>query len=75
MSFVRGAVRGDARKAFNADVRALCAAHHDKRAFELPLQTKLYVLEKASSEGRWGVWVGGVRVWWSGSLAAARQAV
>lgn len=52
MSFVRCAVRGDARKAFNADVRALCAAHHDKRAFELPLQTKLYVLEKVGGEAR-----------------------
>lgn len=46
MSFVRAALHGDARKRFNADVRALLERRCGRRAFLLPLETKMYAMEK-----------------------------
>eukprot|EP00887_Chlorella_sp_A99_P000672 scaffold5.g672.t1 len=46
MSFVRSALRGSQRKAFNADARAVVAARYGREPFDLPLETKMYVLEK-----------------------------
>ena len=52
MSFVRSNLRGAGRKMFNNDVRALLERRFDHHSFELPLETKMYVLEKVSEEER-----------------------
>lgn len=46
MSFIRGSLRGEARKRFNNDVRGLLERRYGRRAFILPLETKFYILEK-----------------------------
>lgn len=46
MSFVRSNLRGEARKRFNNDVRALLERRFGRRGFVLPLETKLFILEK-----------------------------
>lgn len=46
MSFVRSALRGSERKAFNADARMAVESRFGREPFDLPLETKLYVLEK-----------------------------
>lgn len=48
MSFVRAAHRGADRKAFNNEVRALVEAHFGRSQFELPLETKLFILRKVA---------------------------
>jgi SAM-dependent methyltransferase len=47
MSFIRAALkRGEARKRFNNDVRCLLERRFGRHQFSLPLETKMYVLEK-----------------------------
>lgn len=47
MSFIRAALkRGEARKRFNNDVRSLLERRFGRHQFTLPLETKMYVLEK-----------------------------
>lgn len=48
MSFIRANLRGEARKRFNMDVRALLERRFGHRPFVLPLETKVYVLKKVS---------------------------
>lgn len=43
-SFIRASLRGEARKRFNSDVRALLERRFGRSSFELPLETKMYVL-------------------------------
>ena len=43
---------GEQRKRFNADVRALVERAYGREAFDLPLETKLYVLEKRAAGGQ-----------------------
>ena len=50
MSFVRSHLRGEARKRFNADVRGILERRFGRKAFVLPLETKLFVLEKIHSQ-------------------------
>ncbi|KAL4519704.1 hypothetical protein Ndes2526B_g01723 [Nannochloris sp. 'desiccata'] len=52
MSFVRANLKGPNRKSFNNDVRALLERRFDHHSFDLPLETKIYVLEKVSEEER-----------------------
>jgi SAM-dependent methyltransferase len=52
MSFVRANLRGPGRKMFNNDVRAVLERRFDHHSFDLPLETKMYVLEKVSEEER-----------------------
>jgi len=52
LSFVRANLKGPNRKSFNNDVRALLERRFDHHGFELPLETKIYVLEKVSEEDR-----------------------
>lgn len=51
MSFIRASLRGEARKRFNNDVRGLLERRCGRRAFILPLETKLYILEKINDGG------------------------
>ena len=44
--YVRGMLRGAARKAFNADVAALTELRFGEGPLLLPMQTRLYVLQK-----------------------------
>ncbi|GAB4816672.1 hypothetical protein N2152v2_003718 [Parachlorella kessleri] len=46
MSFVRAALRGEERRTFNNDVRALVERRYGRGGFQLPLETKLFILEK-----------------------------
>lgn len=50
MSFIRGTLRGEARKRFNNDVRGLLERRFSRRGFVLPLETKMYVLEKIHAD-------------------------
>ena len=46
MSFVRSALRGEARKRFNNDVREMLVRRFGGRPFALPLESKVYILHK-----------------------------
>eukprot|EP01025_Chloroclados_australasicus_P013209 TRINITY_DN16268_c0_g1_i2.p2 TRINITY_DN16268_c0_g1~~TRINITY_DN16268_c0_g1_i2.p2 ORF type:complete len:337 (+),score=49.67 TRINITY_DN16268_c0_g1_i2:127-1137(+) len=46
MSFIRVYLRGNERKAFNNQLRALVQKHYGRGEFTLPLETKLYVMQK-----------------------------
>jgi SAM-dependent methyltransferase len=52
LSFVRANLQGPNRKSFNKDVRTLLERRFDHHSFDLPLETKIYVLEKVSEEER-----------------------
>ena len=54
MSFVRSALHGAARTAFNADVRTLVEERFGRAPFDLRLETKLYLLEKEGAAGEEG---------------------
>jgi hypothetical protein len=54
MSFVRASLRGEARKRLNNDVRLLLERRFGRRAFALPLETKVYVLKKVHDSGGGG---------------------
>lgn len=51
MSFVRSALKGTERKAFNQEARTLVERHYGREPFDLPMETKLYVLEKNDHVG------------------------
>ena len=45
-SFVRASLHGEERKRLNADVRGVLERRFERKAFVLPLETKMYVMEK-----------------------------